>query len=277
MRPAVEMRGVSVRRGGRALLDGVDLDIGEGESVAVVGPNGSGKTTLLRLMAGGARPYSDEERPPAFRMFGEESWSVAWLRERVGAVSIELQSRFPEDLTVLEVVLTGSFGSADLFAGCDVTPEMVGRAAASAESMGLSGLLDRRYGGLSLGEARRALVARALAGGPRLLALDEPMAGLDIVARDRLRRRLGALSGRGASVVMATHDLADIPAETGRVVMLKAGRVFADGPKEELLDSETVSALFGSPVEVDRRGGAYSMRLARGMRSRGPGRPAKVY
>ena len=132
----------------------------------------------------------------------------------------------------------------------------------AALMMGIDDLLDRTIENLSLGEMRRALIARALVTKPDLLVLDEPMTGLDVVMKSKFRAMFDILISRGVSIVMITHDLTDIPATVRRVVMVKDGRVFADGDKEELLTDSKVSELYGESIKVESQNGIYRMRLA---------------
>ncbi len=258
---ALEMRDVSVVRGGKRILDRVTMDIDAGENVAIIGLNGSGKTTLLKLLRGDVYPYYDEARPYTMRIFGENRWNIFELRGRMGVVSMDLQSRFNMHTTVREVIGSGFFGSLDVFRGMSVTPAMEERIAARAAEMGIDDLAGREIEGLSLGEMRRALIARALVTDPSMLVLDEPMTGLDIVMKSKFRRMFDILSGTGVGIVMITHELADIPASTRRVVMMKSGRVLADGAKEGLLNSARVSEVYGADISVECGGGTYSMRL----------------
>ena len=261
MDKALELRNVSVVRGGVRILDSVDLDIGRGENLAVIGPNGSGKTTLIKLLRGDIHPYYDEDDPPVMRIFGQSRWNLFDVRSRMGVVSMDLQERFSPDTTVAEVVCSGFFNSLDVFRSCTVTQEMLSAVARSAATLGIDDLLEREIGNLSLGEMRRALIARALVTDPDLLVLDEPMTGLDIVMKSKFRSMFDILTESGVCIVMITHELTDIPASVSRVVMVKDGRIFADGPKEELLTSERVSELFGEPLVVEESKGIYRMHL----------------
>ena len=258
---AVEMRGVSVVRDGKKILDSVCLSVEENESVAIVGNNGSGKTTLVKLLRGEIHPYYDEDSPAVMRIFGEDNWSIFDLRSKIGVVSMDLQNQFGQSTLVREAVASGFFGSLDVFRGMEVTSEMMSKVRSAAAVMGIEDLLDRRLEGLSLGEMRRTLIARALVTEPSTLVMDEPMTGLDITMASKFRKMFDILIKAGVSLVMVTHDLADIPESIGRIIMMKDGTVFADGAKESLLTSEAVSSLYDEPIKVERDNGTYRMHL----------------
>lgn len=260
MAKALQLRNVSVVRNGTRILDRVNLDIDVGENVAIIGLNGSGKTTLLKLFRGDIYPYDDDDGY-SMEVFGERHWNIFELRGRMGVVSMDLQSLFNPKTTVREVIGSGFFGSLDVFRGMTVTPEMEDLIKSRAAEMGVDDILSREIEGLSLGEMRRALIARALITNPPMLILDEPMTGLDIVMKSRFRRMFDILTATGVSIVMITHDLTDIPLTTKRVVMIRDGKIFADGPKEELLTSEKVSEVYGAPIKVESTDGIYRMYL----------------
>jgi iron complex transport system ATP-binding protein len=262
MDDALSMRNVSVIRDGRKILDSVDLILPSGESLAVIGPNGAGKSTLLKMLRGDLHPYYDESSPSDFRIFGRTEWDLFELRSEVGTVSMDLQSAFNEETTVAEVILSGFFGSMDVYRDRQVDGDMAAKAAQTAAMMGIGELLSSPIGKISLGEMRRALIARALVTDPKVLVLDEPMTGLDVVMRDRFRKMFDIMVEHGVSIVMITHDLEDIPSAIRRVVAIKEGRIFADGPKEKVLTSPSMTSLFGEPIDVTRStDGIYHMCL----------------
>ncbi|NLL95443.1 MAG: ATP-binding cassette domain-containing protein [Thermoplasmatales archaeon] len=265
MDSALRMRGVSVVRGGIRILDGIDLDVAKGEGLAIIGPNGSGKTTLVNLFRGEILPYMDEERPPEMAIFGRDRWNLFDVRSLMGVVSMDLQDSIPGTTPLSEVILSGFFGSLGVYRIHTVTDDMLEGVAQAAGTMGLTELLDAPFGRLSLGEKRRGLIARALAPGPTTLVLDEPMTGLDVVMRARFREMFGIMMANGMGIVLITHDLADIPPGMERIVLLKEGKVFIDGPKEKLLTSEILSDVYGEPIAVRESGGVYSMDLAGGV------------
>lgn len=258
---ALELRNVSVVRDGRKILDSITLDIGLGENVAIIGLNGSGKTTLLKLLRGDVLPFYDQEDPSVIKIFGESNWNIFELRNKMGVVSMDLQNQFRPDTKVFEVIMSGYFGSLDIFRNVNVTDAMIKKAYEMATMMGIEDLLERKIECLSLGEMRRTLIARALVTDPILLVLDEPMTGLDIVMNSRFRQMFDILIERGISIMMITHDLTDIPLCVDRVIMLKNGKILADGKKSKVLNSYTVSEVYGEPIKVECTNGIYRMHL----------------
>ena len=206
---------------GREALRGVDLEIVEGEKVALVGPNGSGKSTLILLLTGLLHGQG------SIRMFGEglNEASVRRLRARVGLVFQD-----PEDQlfspTVFEDVAFGP-----LYAGLPAE-EVRLRVAQALSQVGLDGYGERLSHHLSLGEKKRAAIATVLSMQPDCLALDEPTAGLDPRSR---RRLIELLEERPQTMLAATHDMRLVAEVFSRTVILDAGRVIADGPTDEIL------------------------------------------
>ena len=261
MEKAMELRNVSVVRSGKKLLDDVNLDIGAAENVAVIGPNGSGKTTLIKLLRGDIYPYYDETEPPVMKIFGETNWSLYDVRSKMGVVSMDLQNMFSDDTVVRDVVLSGYFSSLDIFRSHEVSDFMLKGAENAMEYMGIENLAERTLDGLSLGEMRRTLISRALVTSPKMLVLDEPMTGLDVVMKSKFRKMFDLMTDAGVNIVMITHDLTDIPQSLNRIIMIKDGKIYADGPKSELLTSEKVSELFDEPINIQYNNGIYSMRM----------------
>ena len=111
---------------------------------------------------------------------------------------------------------------------------------------------------MSTGEARRVLIARALAPNPQALLLDEPTMGLDLPSRRRFLETLRGIASAGKTIILVTHHAEEIFPEIGRTVLLSLGKVFQDGPTEEVLTSASLSALFGEPIKVRRQNGVYA-------------------
>jgi iron complex transport system ATP-binding protein len=253
--PLIELRDAEVVRGGRTILHVDSLTFREGEHVAILGPNGAGKSTLIGLVTRDVRPLARLKPPVLLR--GRERWDLFEARRIFGVVSDALQAEYERHVTVSDVVLSGFFGSVGLYRRAEVAPAMADRADGVIAFLGIEALADRTMDTLSTGEARRALIGRALVHDPALLVLDEPTHGLDPAGTYHFLGLLRRVAAAGCALVIVTHHIADIVPEVTRVVMLKEGRVFRDGPKAGLLAEEALSALYGVPAPVEERGGWY--------------------
>jgi molybdate transport system ATP-binding protein len=207
---------------GRAVLSDLDWVVRAGERWSVVGQNGAGKSTLLRLLAGEEQPaHGRVDRLGLGPGAGADD-----LRGRIGVVSPELQARHRHDARGEDVVLSGFSGSVGLAVA--PAPVQVARARAAAERLRITGLLGRRIHSLSYGELRKLLLARALAPGPEVLLLDEPLAGLDPGARAWVQDLLEELSRQGPAIVAVSHHLDELP-RGGISVRLVGGRLVREG------------------------------------------------
>ena len=254
--PLLDFQNVTVQREERVVLDGVTLAIAQGEHAAILGPNGSGKSTLIKVISRELYPRRKAE-PWSLRILGRDRWHLFELRHHLGIVSNDWMQMCTRDYSGYEIVLSGFFGSVGIWPNHQVTPEMEYQAREVMGLLEITHLAERNTNEMSSGEARRILIARALVHGPRALVLDEPTTSLDLHATHELREILRKLAGRGISIIMVTHHLPDIIPEMRRVVLMRGGRVVGDGPKEEVLRAEALSAVFGLPVELLERGGYY--------------------
>jgi iron complex transport system ATP-binding protein len=254
--PLIDFQNVTVQRGERVVLDGVTLTVAQREHVAILGPNGSGKSTLIKLISRELYPRLKDE-PWSLRILGRERWHLFDLRNHLGIVSNEWMQMCTRDYSGYEIVLSGFFGSVGVWPYHEVTPEMERKTREVMELLEISHLAERKTNELSSGEARRILMGRALVHDPQALVLDEPTTSLDLHATYELREVLRKLTRAGISLVMVTHHLPDIIPEIGRVILMRAGRVYCDGPKTQVLQPAPLTELFGVPVEVFERAGYY--------------------
>lgn len=197
---------VTVLRGGREILRGLTWTVRPGEHWVVTGENGAGKSTLLALAAGDLFPASG--RVGRFGSF--KPLSLWTIRQRAALVSFDLDVLHDRAITGREIVISGMRGHIGLHEAVTAQEEEK-RAAAMLLDMGLSGLAERSADTLSTGELRRLLLARALAGDPELLLLDEPFAGLDAASRADMRHNLALAVERGQTIIMASHHADDLP------------------------------------------------------------------
>ena len=253
--PLIEFQNVTVARDGRRLLDAVSLTIREGEHAAILGPNGAGKTSLVRAIM---REYYPSSPGPEtiFRFRGRDRWDAFDLRSHIGIVSSDLQQTFTRPISGREVVLSGFFSSIGLFTH-DVTPDMEEKADRILAFLGVAHLADRPMTAVSSGEARRLLIGRALVHDPKTLLLDEPSASLDLHALHILRKTLRKIARAGTGIILVTHNLHDIIPEISRVILMRDGTIWRDGPKPEILTDEAIGGLFAVPVHVVEAGGYY--------------------
>jgi thiamine transport system ATP-binding protein len=218
----LEVHGLTVVYGATRAVDGVDLQVGRGEVVCVLGPSGSGKSTMLRAIAG-------LERPDAGRITwdGEDLTHLPPHRRQLGLM-FQDHALFPH----LDVAANVAFGMRMQHVAGDETRE---RVAQTLELVNLAGFGPRRIGELSGGEQQRVALARALAPQPRLLMLDEPLGSLDRALRERLMVELHELfEARGVTALFVTHDHDEAFGLADRVVVMRAGTVEQVGEPQEV-------------------------------------------
>lgn len=241
-------------RGLRMALRDISLTIEMREHVAILGPNGCGKSTLVKTLTRECYPLARPET--SVRIFGQETWDVFQLRTLLGIVSNDVETHGRE-LTGREMVLSGFFSSVGLWPHQSVTAGMEKKTAGALQMLGASHLAERDYSEMSSGEARRVLIARALVHEPKALLLDEPTTSLDLVAQHELRQAMRRLAHAGIGILLVTHQLSDIIPEIERVILMKEGRIVADGLKRDLLRRQPMEDLFGVKLDIAEREGHF--------------------
>lgn len=242
-------------RGQKVVLDGINLRVGVNEHIAVLGPNGCGKSTLIKTITRECYPVANHGS--SISILGERNWNVFELRSLLGIVSNDLMSSCTSEATGLDVVLSGFFSSTRIFPNHTIDPKHRELAEAALLQLGVAHLGERAVEEMSSGEAKRVLIARALVHKPRALLFDEPSNSLDVSAQHRLRETMRALANSGIGIILVTHELPDIVPEIERVVLMAKGRIVADGRKEEVLQTETLSRVFGLNVKLACHDGYY--------------------
>ena len=254
--PLLEFANITVMKGEKKLLDRLSVTIGEGEHIAILGPNGSGKSSFIRTINREFYPVSGEKDGAVFRIRGKDVWDVFDMRSYFGIVSPDLQFTYTRGVTGRDVILSGFFSSIGLF-NHRITPLMEEKADRIIRFLEIAHLEKRRMDAMSSGEARRFLIGRALVHDPKALILDEPTNSLDLHALHTFRGTLRSIARSGVGIIMATHNLHDIIPEISRVILMRNGRFFLDGPKEEVLIDRHIRSLFNVPVNVKEEGGWY--------------------
>jgi len=251
LEPLVEARDVVKRFGGVHAVDGMSIALGRGELLALIGPNGAGKTTLFNLLAGSLRPTSGEIRIASVKVSGEGPEHR--IRRGVGR-TFQIPRPFAE-MTVLENVLTGAQQQAGerawmnfLQPGRVAAEERaaVERARELLDFVMLSRLEREPAKVLSGGQRKLLELARILMADPQAILLDEPAAGVNPTLLELIIDRIRALNARGKTILLIEHNMDMVARLCGRVVVMAAGRLLAQGkPAEVARDPAVVAAYLG--------------------------------
>lgn len=243
----------------KPVLSNVDWQVNSDQRWVIIGPNGAGKTTLLRVAAAQIQPSSGTARILG-QALGEVN--VFELRTRIGFASNALSSHIPNSETVINSVMTASYAVTgrwnEKYDDIDVR-----RAMRVLNEWQLSELAERAFGTLSDGERKRAQIARSVMPDPELLLLDEPVASLDLAAREQTVSVIGAYAGEPAApaMVMVTHHLEEIPAGFTHAIILSQGQVYAAGEIGSTLTGDKLSEAFGVRLSVTHEDGRYRSRF----------------
>jgi iron complex transport system ATP-binding protein len=244
----------------RTILHPIDWHVGAGQHWAVIGANGAGKTTLLKVATGALAPTTG-----SVTLLGERHGAPGFKDPRLRTAIIGgVPPQFAPQMTPAEVVLLRSSGPFALF-GARVTDAERARATELLTRFGCAHLRDRRYADCSQGERQRILLARVLMRSPQLLLYDEPTSGLDLPSREGLLQAMAHLAADrpGVATVTVTHHLEELPSSTTHALLLREGRIVAQGDVEQTLTGATLSECFGVEVEVTRLGDRWAARARR--------------
>ena len=245
------------------MLHRFSLQVRPGEHLALLGPNGSGKSTLIKLMTGELYPRA-ATAGSRYRLAGQDDWALEEVLRQIGIVALDLLQNLSHEVTAREVtardlVLSGYFNSLGLWPHHRVTPAHERRARAILRFLEISHLARRPLAAMSSGEQRRAIIGRALVHDPAALILDEPTNSLDPGAVRDFQQVLRQLARSGKTLILVTHHITDLIPEIGRVILMKGGRIVADGTPRQVLTSGAMSRLFGARLRVRRRRGSYDL------------------
>mgnify|MGYP001041862425 CR=1 FL=1 len=230
--------------GGSRVLDGVELDVGPGDLVALVGANGSGKSTLLRLVAGLRAPDAGTVR------LGEDLVHALDARERARRVAFLPQGVHPvHALTAREIVALGRHPHRTS-AWSGETESDARAIDAALEACDVTAFAPRAFDTLSGGERQRVLIAGAIAQGGEMLVLDEPTAALDLPHQIAVFDLLRAQARAGTGVLLATHDLNLAAAFADHIVLLDGGRVLAQGTPDVVIRRDVLGSVLGEGIWI---------------------------
>ena len=246
----IETEKLCCRTGQRYLIGDISWQVAQGEHWCVFGMNGCGKTTLLSTIAGFKQPTGG-----VLRVFGEaySAENVLAHRRRIGWVSSSFFDQYYHKESALSIVLSGKTGGFGLDE--TITAQDIKRAKALLSELRLAERINQPFGLLSKGERQNVLLARALLASPDILILDEPCSGLDVIAREYVLGMVQELAANtDITVIYVTHYTEEILDIFQHTLLLKNGRVYAQGRTEELFTQERLSDFLDHPVTVQRDG-----------------------
>lgn len=229
----IEVRNISLSLGDREVLQSVSLDIHPGDYLAIIGPNGAGKTTLLKVMLGLIKPDQGE-----VKLFGQELedfndyGKISYIAQQASF----FDRHFPA--TVYDIAAMGRYGGVGLLKRLSSEDHQAIREA--LEQVGMWEKKDNLIGKLSGGQQQRTFIARALAGHPEVMFLDEPTRGLDQKSQQDYYALLKDLNKQGLTIVLVTHDIARATKDAMHIACLDKHLACHNSPQEFLADSELV-------------------------------------
>lgn len=243
----IRIDNVSLHRNGKDILKGVSWTVKKGEHWSILGLNGSGKTSLLNVVNGYLFPSSGHVEVLG-EVFGKTY--IPNLRKEIGLVSSSLQQRISPFNSVLSIILSGKFASIGLYEA--VEQKDVDQARSYMSMLNIEQLEDSSYDILSQGERQRVLIARALMANPKILILDEPCNGLDIIAREELLQFIEKVANQedGPTLIYVTHYVEEILPCFTKTLLMKEGQTFLQGDTKELLTEPVLTEFFERPIAV---------------------------
>lgn len=258
----IEAKDLSHKQGSKFLLQGINWDVNEKEHWIVFGANGCGKTTLLSTVAG-YRSYNKGE----VKLFGERlsKENAALLRRSVGFVSASYMDRCFRHESGLDIVLSAKFGG--FGRRFEITDTDVCKAMQLLKAFKIAGKANYPYDMLSQGQRQRVLLARSLMMPPKLLLLDEPLNGLDVVSRNFYLNTLQEIAAtENVSVVYVTHHVEEVLPFYTKALLLKDGKVYAQGDIREMFSDKNMTDFFGYPTKAEWQGGQLHLAIGEELR-----------
>ena len=250
-----EAENINCFKNGFRVIKNLNLKIAYSENVILIGPNGSGKSSLIEIINRNIYPVIADESK--LKIFGKELINLWELRKRISTVNNDIKNRINPNLQVFDLILSGLYGRY-----CYVQHKSERdsyKVQKIMKKMNISNLSKKYFSYLSDGEKKISLIARALIKKPDILILDEPIANLDYKSKFFVVDKINELSKLNTRIFCVTHDISMITRIYDRVLMIKDGKIIADGHQNKVLNSENLKHLYGIDVEVAKNNGLWNI------------------
>jgi len=248
-----EAKNINCFKNGIRVIKDLNLKISYSENIILIGPNGSGKSSLIELINRNIYPVVANDS--SLKIFDKELINLWELRKRISTVTNEIKNRINPNLKVFDLVLSGLYGKYCYIS--NKSESDLYKAESIMKNMNISFLSKKNFSYLSDGEKQISLIARALIKKPKILILDEPIANLDYKSKFFVIDKINELSQLNTKIFCVTHDITMITKIYDRVIMLKEGKIIADGDQSKILNSKNLNILFGIDVAVAKNNGFW--------------------
>jgi len=250
-----DAKNINCFKNGFRVIKDLNLKIAYSENVILIGPNGSGKSSLIEVINRNIYPVIANESK--FIIFGKELINLWELRKRISTVNNDIKNRIHPNLKVFDLILSGLYGRYCYVQNKSERDSY--KVEKIMKKMNISNLSKKYFSYLSDGEKKISLIARALIKKPDILILDEPIANLDYKSKFFVVDKINELSKLNTKIFCVTHDISMITRIYDRVLMLKDGKIIADGNQNKVINSENLNKLYDIDVEVTNNNGLWNI------------------
>ena len=243
-----EAKNINCFKNGFKVIKDLNLKIGYTENVILIGPNGSGKSSFIELINRNIYPVIANESK--LKIFDQELINLWEIRKRISTVNNDIKNRISPNLKVFDLILSGLYGRYCYIQ--NKTQRDSYEVEKLMKNMNIFNLSKKYFSYLSDGEKQISLIARALIKKPDILILDEPVANLDYKSKYFVVDKINELSELNTKIFCVTHDISTITKIYDRIIMLKEGKIIADGNQNRVINSENLNKLYGIQVKVTK-------------------------
>ncbi|MDC3121871.1 ABC transporter ATP-binding protein [Prochlorococcus sp. AH-716-J21] len=250
-----EAKNINCFKNGYRVIKDLNLKIKYSENVVLIGPNGSGKSSLIEIINRNLYPVIAYESK--LKIFDKEHINLWELRKRISTVNNDIKNRINPNLQVFDLILSGLYGRYCYIQNKSEKDSY--KVEKIMKKMNISNLQKKKFSYLSDGEKQISLIARALIKRPDILILDEPIANLDYKSKFFVFDKINELSKLNCKIFCVTHDISTITKIYDRVIMLKDGKIIADGHQNKIINRENINKLYDIDIKVTKNNGLWNI------------------